>query len=398
MRMLIAIWGWCVSLSLYPSMMAGEPIYRGEQIFPLMEKQTHAPGIVQFDNGDLMASWYGDDEDADGAVWGARWDSRTQVWGPPFVMADRKGFADGNTCMMVDRHGKLWLFWPTILGGSWESSLVNYRVALQPIGSGVPDWTEEGLILLKPKDFSREALERLGGATIRPPRGAINGPEGQKAKLKDPLYQRLGWIPRCKPTVLPNGRILLPLYTDTFAISIMAISDDGGRNWFTGNPILGFGSLQPTVLRRNDGTLVAYMRDASGKGRMRVATSQDEGLTWGEVTDGELPNPGSGIDGVRLDNGHWVMVYNDSAKDRTTLAVSLSTDEGKTWSHTRHLEQHAAGRYHYPAVIQGTDGLVHVVYSCFVADATGASGESKKPDQKGIKHVVLNEAWVEQGD
>ena len=85
------------------------------------------------------------------------------------------------------------------------------------------------MILLKPADFSAEALRLLGTREIRPPRGAIVGPAGQKAKLADPLYQRLGWAPRCKPTVLPSGRIVLPLYSDTFSISIMALSDDEGR-------------------------------------------------------------------------------------------------------------------------------------------------------------------------
>jgi len=33
-------------------------------------------------------------------------------------------------------------------------------------------------------------------------------------------------------------------------------------------------------------------------------------------------------------NGHWVLAYNDAEEGRHSLAVSLSTDEGKTWSHT----------------------------------------------------------------
>ena len=95
-------------------------------------------------------------------------------------------------------------------------------------------------------------------------------------------------------------------------------------------------------------------------------------MTWGPVEETELPNPGSGIDGVRLANGHWVLVYNDSASSRASLAVSLSDDEGRTWKWTRHLERHAAGRYHYPAVIQGRDGKIHAIYSCFIAAGHGS--------------------------
>ncbi len=44
-------------------------------------------------------------------------------------MADRPGFPDCNTCMMVDAQQRLWLFWPTVIGESWESCLMNYRVS-----------------------------------------------------------------------------------------------------------------------------------------------------------------------------------------------------------------------------------------------------------------------------
>ena len=45
-----------------------------------------------------------------------------------------------------------------------------------------------------------------------------------RRQLGDKLYQRLGWQPRCKPTVLPSGRIVLPLYSDTYSAGLMALS------------------------------------------------------------------------------------------------------------------------------------------------------------------------------
>ena len=79
--------------------------------------------------------------------------------------------------------------------------------------------------------------------------------------------------------------MLLPLYSDTFSISIMAISDDGGQTWNASKPLIGFGSIQPAVLRRNDGTLVAYMRENGPRERVRVCESKDDGLTWGAVDE-----------------------------------------------------------------------------------------------------------------
>jgi len=203
-----------------------------------------------------------------------------------------------------------------------------------------------------------------------------------RERLGDKLYQRLGWQPRCKPTLLPSGRILLPLYSDTFSFSIMAISDDDGQNWRAGKPLIGFGNIQPAVLRRADGTLVAYMRENGPRDRIRVAESQDDGVNWGPVGVSNLPNPGSGLDGIRLANGHWLLVYNDTTEGRRSLAVSISTDEGRTWRKTRHLEKHETGAYHYPAVIQGADGLIHVIYSYFVEGG------------KTMKHAAFTENWV----
>jgi predicted neuraminidase len=287
--------------------------------------------------------------------------------------------------MMVDRHERLWLFWPTILANSWESCLTNYRVSRRYQGPGVPQWEREGLVLLKPDDFSGQALELLDAELSK--WGALSARrEAQVAeyrrRLSDKLYQRLGWQPRCKPTVLPSGRILLPLYSDTFSFSIMAVSDDDGDSWYASSPLLGFGNIQPAVLRRDNGVLVAYMRENGPRDRIRICESMDDGITWGPVGVAQFQNPGSGLDGVRLVNGHWVLVYNDTTSGRNSLAVSLSHDEGKTWSWTRHLEREETGSYHYPAIIQGGDGMLHVVYSYFVGEG------------KTMKHAAFNEAWV----
>ncbi len=308
-----------------------------ELVFPLDPRHNHAPGIVECPNGDLLASWYrgsGERGADDVAVLGARRKKGDASWSEPFPMADHPGFPDCNTCMMVDGKGRLWLFWPLIIANTWESCLTNYRVSSDYAGPGAPKWEREGIIFLKPADFRDEALKRL------------------RERLGDKLYQRLGWQPRCKPLVLPSGRILLPLYSDTYSAGLMAISDDGGKTWTASQPLAGFGSIQPSVLEKADGTLVAYMRENGVFKKVRVAESKDRGETWGTVGVTELPNPGSGLDAVKLANGHFLLLYNDTVRGRNSLAVSVSDDEGKTWKWTRHLEKQAGGAYHYPAIIE----------------------------------------------
>lgn len=367
--------------------------FESELVFPLHPQHNHAPGIVECPNGDLLVSWYrgsGERKADDVAVYGAWLAKGKARWSVPFLLADTPGFPDCNTALFMDERQRLWLFYPTILANTWESCLTNFKVASRFRRPGPPKWDREGLILLKPADFAergRQVLDAELGARKNVLSDKMRE-EIQVARVRmgDKLYQRLGWQPRCKPTQLPSGRLLLPLYSDTFSISIMAISDDHGQSWHASEPLLGFGNIQPAVLRRTDGTLVAYMRENGSRQRVRVCESTDNGESWGIVGVGDLPNPGSGLDGLRLANGHWVLVYNDTITGRKSLAVSLSTDEGHTWKNTRHLENQPQGAYHYPAITQGRNGTLHVVYSYFAEQG------------KSMKHAAFNEAWIAAGD
>jgi predicted neuraminidase len=386
-------------LSLAASTFAADaPEYREELVFPLNPKHNHAPGVVECPNGDLLVSWYrgsGERSADDVAVLGARLTKGSKEWSEPFLLADYPEFPDCNTCMMIDKKQQLWVFWPIILDNNWSSCLTNYRVSSDYNGPGAPKWNWQGVIFLKPKDFRDKAMSAFHEqmAKASPALQARIKPyqEELEKRLGEKLSQRLGWQPRCKPTVLSTGRILLPLYSDTYSFSIMAVSDDDGASWYASDVLIGFGNIQPAVLERKDGSVVAYMRENGITDKIRVCESSDGGLNWGPVGELDLPNPGSGLDAVRLDNGHWAMIYNDTIKGRSSLAVSISEDEGKTWPITRHLEKHDKGSFHYPAIIQGADGTLHAVYSYFVRDGDDKEGKS-------MKHAAFNEAWLRAGD
>ncbi|MFO0808188.1 MAG: sialidase family protein [Gemmataceae bacterium] len=379
-------------IALFASTTSAAPPYAAELVFPLHPKHNHAPGIAECPNGDLIVSWYrgsGERTADDVAVYGARRRKGSDKWSDAFLLADTPGFPDCNTALHVDAQNRLWLFWPTIIDNNWSSCQTNYRIASKFDGDGAPTWDWQGIMFLKPIDFEATMLRGLEERAKQFPDALKGSPEmiaKLKEKIGDKLLSRLGWQPRCKPTVLPSGRILLPLYSDTFSVSLMAISDDNGKTWFASRPLAGYGNIQPAVLRRNDGSLVAYMRENGPIKKVRVAESKDDGLTWGPIGACDLPNPGSGLDAVRLANGHWLIVYNDTISGRSSLALSISDDEGRTWKWTRHLEKSDTGRYHYPAIIQGRDGTIHAVYSYFV---TGG---------KSMKHAAFTEEWVRQGD
>ena len=75
----------------------------------------------------------------------------------------------------------------------------------------------------------------------------------------------------------------------------------------------------------------------------------------------DLPNPNSGIDVVRLKDGRFVMVYNHTASGRTPLNLAVSKD-GEHFTRFHDLEADP-GEYSYPAMIEGTDGSLHITYT-----------------------------------
>jgi predicted neuraminidase len=77
-----------------------------------------------------------------------------------------------------------------------------------------------------------------------------------------------------------------------------------------------------------------------------------------------------------------IIHYNDTTEGHHSLAISISEDEVRSWKYTRHLELEETGQYHYPAVIQGRDGRIHLVYSYFVQGG------------RSMKHAVLNDEWI----
>ena len=211
---------------------------------------------------------------------------------------------------------------------------------------------------------------------------------------------------RAHPYLLDGTRLIVPLYSDGFSFSLMAITDDWGATWKTSTPLVGLGNIQPSLARKKDGTLVAYMRDnGPPPKRLMISRSTDRGETWSPVEDADLPNPGTGAEVLVLANGKWVLIYNDLERGRYSLAVSLSEDEGRTWPWTRHLERDPAspdeqqwGQYHYPSIIQAADGTLHATYSFFAPPAAAKRDAENRLVRKAIKHAHVNESWIRSGD
>jgi hypothetical protein len=392
-------------LSVSFRLAAAESVFEPHFIFdPEAEDHghVHASCIIETPQGNLIAVWYENgpnresyyyDLDADKAdnvrIGGARFFQGEANWRKPFVMADTYGISDNNPCMVVDAEKRLWLVFPTLIGvplRTWGSGLPQYRVSSDYESPGRPRWDRASILLIHPNGLDEVVAgfaNQLRSGADRQNQNAQRA-DRMLERLSDPFTRRLGWMPRTHPLALPNGTVLIPFSNENFSVPAMAITKDGGETWEISKAVPGMGITQPSVVLTPSGKLLAFFRDGTGARRIMRSESADGGYTWSKVIPTSLPNPGAGIEAVMLKNGHLAMIYNDKERSpRDKLAVSISTDEGRTWKWTRHLENIPGGRFDYPSMIQAGDGSLHATYSY---------------NLKTIKHVRFNLDWVLQGD
>lgn len=393
---------------------AGKPFHQAELLFPLEHWHNHSSAIVEMPNGDLFVCWFngsGERQADDVKVEGARYSVKSKRWSERYTLADTPGYPDTNCTMFIDPRGRLWLIYPTILANEWHTALLKYKISSDYQSDGPPKWEESDVLHITPlasfEQLVNEALPVVAGKFT--PRT-----DAEKEKLAahladirrqaaDKLSRRLGWMTRAHPFVLDERRLIVPLYSDGYSFSLMAITDDWGRTWHTSTPLVGMGNIQPSIVRRRDGSLYTLMRDnGPAPKRLMASESRDRGETWSPVIDTDLPNPGSGAEIISLKNGHWALISNDTERGRHSLLVSISDDEGRTWKWKRHLELERSGQgaaeFHYPSIIQAKDGTLHASYSVFIDRLKAAKDAQGRLVRKSIKHAHFNEAWVMAGD
>ena len=172
-----------------------------------------------------------------------------------------------------------------------------------------------------------------------------------------------------KPVRLSDGTLVAPSSTESPARpSLWRVhferTTDGGLTWMTALPSASaegnaINAIQPSILVHPNTRLQAVGRTRSQ--RVFETWSGDGGRTWDAISLTSLPNPNSGIDAVTLRDGRHIIVYNHTTDGRSPLNVSVSRD-GKTWDAALVLEKDR-GEYSYPAVIQSSDGRVHITYT-----------------------------------
>ena len=166
-----------------------------------------------------------------------------------------------------------------------------------------------------------------------------------------------------KPLALPDGRALCGSSSE-FGPWLVHVETtcDSGLTWTRTGPLHGraINAIQPSFLVHPNNTL--QMVGRTKEKRVFSTFSKDNGATWGEMSLLDLPNPNAGTDALTLKDGRHLIVFNPVEKGRSPLSVALSPD-GLAWKRVLDLETEEKCEFSYPAVIQTSDGKVHITYT-----------------------------------
>ena len=380
--------------SLLSTCLAQSPVLEKSMlIFPIQDKHVHGSSLVQLPNGDFLAVWfYGSGERTadDVKLMGARLERGKSQWSEPFLMADTPNLPDCNPVLFLNRANKLFLVWIAVQANRWEESILRVRTSTDYNRSGAPIWSWQDNILLKPgPEFAQEVAQKFKQLPENPAGWAAYAPRYDEQIIsasQDVAKRSFGWMTRIKPLVLEK-RIILPLYSDGLNFSLMAISEDDGESWRPSLPLVGRGPIQPALIQKQNGHLVAYLRDSGdAPGRVQISESADAGESWSAAQKSDIPNTAS-LEMLRLRDGKWAFVGNDLEDGRYRLSLFLSDDEGKTWKWKTALEnvEPGKGSFSYPCLIQTADGMLHLTYSYHL-----------ERDKKAIKYVVVDPGKLSQ--
>jgi len=327
---------------------------KGELIYPLDHKPTpqcHASTIVETPSGLVSAFFAGTRE------------------GDPDVGIRVAHLVDGK-----------WS-WPVEVASGYINDSLRY-----------PCWNP---VLFQPKDGPLMLFYKLGPSPQKWWGMVMTSTDDGRSwsvprKLgDDPKIGHLLGPIKNKPVQLSDGTIINPTSIESPGTAngikwqvYFEISKDLGKTWQVVGPINDgeeFDAIQPSILTYPDGKLQVVCRTAQDV--VVQSWSTDQGKTWSKITALSLPNPNSGTDAVTLKDGRQLLVYNHTTKKgkepkgRNMLNVAISSN-GSDWKPVLTLENEPVeDGYAYPAVIQSSDGLVHVTYTY---------------NRRSVKHAIID--------
>lgn len=315
---------------------------------------VHGASVIETAHGGLFATWFGGSREGgrDVVLWGADYRPATRSWSLPRriigpaetrTALGRYIKTVGNSVLVRGKQGELWLYYVTVSVGGWAGSSLNVMVS------------------------------RDDGQSWEAPRRLITSP-----------FFNVSTLNKSAAIYYKDGSIGLPVYHEFIGkFSELLQLDSNGRVLDKFRITRGRHSIQPLLLPLDNKKMIALMRDTGHSPSYVLSShSADAGRHWSTDIELNLPNPDSAVAGLRRPDGSLLLVFNDVKAGRSSLALAVSRDQGKSWRTIRHFEQRRDGKgeFSYPYVIRSSDGAMHLLYTW---------------NRKRIRHIVFNDNWVD---
>jgi predicted neuraminidase len=271
-----------------------------------------------------------------------------------------------------EKHPDVGIWFSFFQNGSWTTP-VEVANGVQDTGKRYPTWNPV-LFQMPGKElilFYKEgpAPDTWWGMLKRSTDGGKSWSAAER--LPKDIYGPI----KNKPELMADGTLLCPSSSEDHGWRLhMEFTKDGGKTWSRTEALndgVTTSAIQPSILKLPNGKIQQVCR--SKNGFVLQSTSDDNGKSWTALTPTTMLNPNSGTDAVTLRDGRHIIIYNKTKKGRSALNVAISAD-GQTWNDVAVLENEPGGEFSYPAVIQTSDGKVHITYTW---------------KRKKIKHVIM---------
>ncbi|MBF0170345.1 MAG: exo-alpha-sialidase [Nitrospinae bacterium] len=326
-----------------------DPFIAEDLVFPAQGfGRPHGASMVELTDGSIFATWFSSkvETSGDARIFGAQWSPATGAWSlPRTIVDDRYSKSLGNTALFRDDDGRIWLWFAAVFAGGWSGAMVDYTVSADD------------------------------GQTWSPGKRLVWWP---------------GNLPRNPPIDAGDHTMLVPLFIDFWYEADLSGSYTARIDYRNGQ-VVGRtyasmddpDAIQPTLVPLPDGRILALMRD-KGEVAVKRSWSADGGRSWGQVSKTNLPNPGSAIAALYVEEiGATLLVYNHSSNTRDPLSLAVSRDGGATFTRIADLAQKGGdpeASFDYPAILRTKDGLIHAIWT--------------HDKRATLKHVRFNVEWL----
>lgn len=300
---------------------SSEFIFGDDRPFP----QCHASTIARTGDEQFVVAWFGGTHEKhdDVGIWISR--GTPGKWSAPVEIAKLREEPHWNPVLFKAPGGELTLYFK--------------------VGKTIDEWE------------TWYKISNDNGATWTEAKELVPGDHGGRGPVRNKLI------------VLSDGSWLAPASNEKKGVwnAFVDRSTDHGKTWkaspylvLNREVITGEGVIQPALWESTPGQVHMLLRSSAGV--ICRSDSKDYGKTWSPVYTTTLPNPNSGIDVTRMEDGTLAVVFNRDGKNwgaRQPLSVALSKDNGITWPIAIDIATGQEGdEFSYPCIISYADKLV----------------------------------------